>query len=69
MAKQRWKAAGFHIATLPINAGAHGRFPAMEVKLKGVIAKTNPSSGRYSREFLTPSGEKKRLIIMNIFSV
>jgi hypothetical protein len=27
-------------------AGAVGRFPAIEVKLNGVTAKTNPSSGR-----------------------
>ena len=29
---------GFQITTLPIRAGAVGRFPAMAVKLKGVIA-------------------------------
>ena len=49
--------AGFHRATLPINAGAVGKFPAMEVKLIGVTAKTNPSSGRYSTIFHIPSGE------------
>ena len=29
---------GFQITVLPIRAGAVGRFPAMAVKLKGVIA-------------------------------
>ena len=29
---------GFHSTTLPINAGAVGRFPAIAVKLNGVIA-------------------------------
>ena len=29
---------GFQTTTLPINAGAAGRLPAMAVKLKGVIA-------------------------------
>ena len=41
--------AGFHNITLPINAGAVGKFPAIDVKLKGVIAKTNPSKARYSK--------------------
>ena len=40
--------AGFQTTVLPISAGALGRLPAMEVKLKGETAKTNPSSGRYS---------------------
>ena len=30
--------AGFQSTVLPISAGAVGRFPAMAVKLKGVIA-------------------------------
>jgi hypothetical protein len=29
---------GFHTTVLPINAGADGRFPAIAVKLNGVIA-------------------------------
>ena len=33
--------AGFHITTLPMIAGAVGRFPAIAVKLKGVVAKIN----------------------------
>ena len=37
---------GFHTTVLPISAGAVGRLPAMEVKLKGVTASTNPSRGR-----------------------
>src|ERR671939_260556 len=40
--------AGFQRTVLPMRAGAVGRFAAMEVKLKGVTAKTKPSSGRYS---------------------
>ena len=40
--------AGFQITVLPINAGAVGRLPAIEVKLNGVTAYTKPSSGRYS---------------------
>ena len=30
--------AGFHTTTFPISAGAVGRFPAIAVKLNGVIA-------------------------------
>ena len=37
---------GFQITTFPSNAGDVGRLPAIEVKLKGVMAYTNPSSGR-----------------------
>src|SRR4029453_6804553 len=44
----------FHTTVLPIKAGAVGRFPAMAVKLKGVIASTKPSRGRWSRRFHTP---------------
>ena len=40
--------AGFQIATLPISAGALGRFPAIEVKLNGETANINPSKGLYS---------------------
>ena len=45
---------GFQITTFPIKAGAVGKFPAMDVKLNGVIASTKPSSGRYSIRFHTP---------------
>ena len=45
---------GFHTTTLPSSAGAVGRFPAIEVKLNGVMASTKPSSGRYSIRFQTP---------------
>ncbi len=41
-----WVGEGFHTTTLPISAGASGRLPAIDVKLNGVIASTNPSSGR-----------------------
>ena len=49
--------AGFQIATLPIRAGADGKFAAILVKLKGVTAKTKPSRDRCSMEFLVGSGE------------
>ena len=45
-AESAWVRAGFHRTTLPIKAGAVGRFPAMDVKLNGVTAKTKPSRGR-----------------------
>ena len=45
------------MATFPISAGAQERLAAIDVKLKGVMAKINPSSGRYSKWFFTPSGE------------
>src|SRR3970040_278508 len=35
-------AAGFHTTVHPISAGDVGRFPQIAVKLKGVIAYTNP---------------------------
>jgi hypothetical protein len=41
-----WVGDGFHTTTLPSSAGADGRFPAIAVKLNGVMASTNPSSGR-----------------------
>ena len=40
-----------------MSAAEVGRFPAIEVKLNGVTAKTNPSSGRYSIRFHTPGEE------------
>ena len=33
-----WVGDGFHSTVLPINAGAVGRFPAIAVKLNGVMA-------------------------------
>ena len=33
-----WVGDGFHSTVLPISAGAVGRFPAIAVKLNGVIA-------------------------------
>ena len=44
-------AAGFQTTTLPIKAALEGKFPAIAVKLKGVIAYTNPSKGLYSTRF------------------
>src|SRR5689334_18168334 len=49
--------AGFHSTVFPMSAGAVGRFAAIDVKLKGVTAKTKPSSGRYSTRFHCPGGE------------
>ena len=46
--------AGFQTTVLPMSAGAVGRFPPMAVKLNGVTAYTNPSSGRYSTLFHVP---------------
>ena len=48
---------GFHSTTLPIRAGAVGRFAAIEVKLNGVMASTNPSSGRYSIRSHSPAAD------------
>src|SRR4029453_6402839 len=56
-AENCWVVAGFHTTVLPIRAGAVGRLPAIEVKLNGVIARTKPSSGRWSRRFHTPGPE------------
>ena len=49
--------AGFQTTVLPISAVLPGRLPAIAVKLKGVTAKTKPSSGRYSMRFQTPGDE------------
>ena len=57
-AAKAWFSAAFHTTVFPRSAGALGRFPAMAVKLKGVTAKTNPSSGRSSRVLAVPAGEK-----------
>jgi hypothetical protein len=46
--------AGFHTTVLPIRAALPGRFPPIAVKLNGVTANTNPSSGRYSILFQLP---------------
>src|SRR5262245_22074412 len=43
--------AGFHTTVLPMSAGAVGRLPPMDVKLKGVTAYTKPSRGGYSSWF------------------
>src|SRR5215831_18680403 len=52
-----WVGDGFHTTTLPSRAGAVGRLPAIEVKLNGVIARTKPSSGRYSIRFQVPGAD------------
>ena len=49
---------GFQTTVLPISAGASGRLPAIAVKLNGVIARTKPSSGRWSIRFHTPALER-----------
>lgn len=50
---------GFHTTTLPIRAGAAGRFPPIAVKLKGEIAYTKPSRGRYSTRLIIVSSQFK----------
>ena len=49
--------AGFQSTTSPISAGLETRFAPIAVKLNGLIAKTKPSSGRYSIRFQTPGEE------------
>src|SRR5262245_603501 len=49
--------AGFQTTVFPISAGEVVRFAPIAVKLKGLIAKTKPSSGRYSIRFHTPGEE------------
>jgi hypothetical protein len=49
--------AGFHRTVLPMSAGAIGRLPAIAVKLNGVSAKVNPSSGRSSIMFHMPGDD------------
>jgi hypothetical protein len=49
--------AGFQITVLPISAGEVERFPPIAVKLNGLTASTNPSSGRYSSLFHVPCAE------------
>ncbi len=49
--------AGFQRTTSPISAGLVERLAPIAVKLNGVIAKTKPSSGRYSIRFQTPGDE------------
>ena len=54
--------AGFQTTVFPTMAGAVGRLPPMEVKLKGVTAKTKPSSGRASIWFQVPGEEIVALV-------
>src|SRR3954471_11882508 len=49
--------AGFQSTLLPISAGLDVRLAPIAVKLNGLIAKTKPSSGRYSIRFQTPGEE------------
>ena len=58
-AESCWVGLGFHTTVLPISTGAKSRFAAMDVKLKGEIASTNPSSGRWSVWFHCPRGETR----------
>ena len=57
LAENTCEALGFQITTLPIRAALAGRLPEIAVKLNGVTAYTNPSNGRYSTRFHTPSDE------------
>jgi hypothetical protein len=50
-------AAGFQTTVFPISAGAEGRLAPIAVKLNGVTAYTNPSSGRWSSRFQNPGGD------------
>ncbi len=45
------------MTVLPMSAGELVRLPPIAVKLNGEIAKTKPSSGRYSMRFQTPGEE------------
>ena len=56
-AESAWVDAGFQTTVLPISAGEVVRLAPIAVKLNGLIAKTNPSSARYSRRFQTPGEE------------
>ena len=49
--------AGFQSTAFPMMAGAVGRLAPMAVKLNGVTANTNPSSGRCSTRFQMPGAE------------
>src|SRR3954471_5411933 len=49
--------AGFHRTVFPISAALVARLPPIAVKLNGLTAKTNPSSGRYSNRFQTPGDD------------
>ena len=49
--------AGFQSTVLPMSAGAAERLPPIDVKLNGLTASTNPSSGRYSSRFHVPGAE------------
>ena len=60
-----WVGEGFQTTVLPMSAGASGRLPAIAVKLNGVIARTKPSSGRWSVRFQTP-GARDRLLLEDL---
>ncbi len=48
---------GFQTTVLPIRAGAAARLAAMDVKLNGLTANTNPSRARYSVRFQMPGDD------------
>ena len=56
-AESAWVEAGFQTTVLPISAGDVVRLAPIAVKLNGLIAKTKPSSARYSIRFQTPADE------------
>lgn len=39
---------GFHKTTFPIKAGVQAKLPAIDVKLKGVIAAQNPLNRKHT---------------------
>src|SRR5574343_1295585 len=51
------ESAGFQTTTFPIIAGAAHKFAAIDVKLNGVKANTNPSNGRYCKRFHIPGND------------
>ena len=59
VAESCWVGLGFHTTVLPMSTGAPTRFAAIEVKLNGEIARTNPSSGRWSVWFHWPRAETR----------
>src|SRR5260370_39994992 len=59
--------AGFHTTVFPRTAGPKTRL-FMQVKLNGVTAKTNPSSGRYSAWF-PHRGQRAGLHVVHVVHV
>ena len=54
LALYTWVVAHFQTTVFPQRAAEVGRLPPIAVKLNGVTARTNPSSGRYSTRLCMP---------------